>query len=99
MWPGRALEQGAECEWRGAQGSTVFLYMGSRTPVCPHRLGLERDVCVQVLGTPRHSGPLGCLQYSITVAVSTAWCVCVCLCVCVCVCVCVRACVCPAPGV
>ena len=58
---------------------------GSRTPVCPHRLGLERDVCVQVLGTPRHSGPLGCLKYSITVAVSTAWGVCVCVCVCVCV--------------
>ena len=25
---------------------------------------------MQVLGTPRHSGPLGCLKYSITVAMS-----------------------------
>lgn len=40
MWPGRALEQGAECEWWGALGSTVFLHMGSRTPECLHRLGL-----------------------------------------------------------
>ena len=34
---------------------------------------------MQVLGTPRHSGPLGCLKYSITVAMSTAWGVCVCV--------------------
>lgn len=41
MWPGRALEQGAECEWWRSLGSAaVFLHMGSRIPVCPHRLGL-----------------------------------------------------------
>lgn len=40
MWPGRALEQDAECEWWRSLGSAVFLHMGSRIPVCPHRLGL-----------------------------------------------------------
>ena len=94
MWPRQALEQGAECKWWGTLDSSVSLQIGSRTPACLHRLGLQGNVWMQVLGTLRHTGPLwvpGTLHncgYEYFLG-----------CVCVCVCACLRARVCPAPGV
>ena len=93
MWPGRALEQGAECEWRGAQGSTVFLYGVSDPSVSTPAGARERRVCA---GTWHSEAQRATRVSEILHNCGCEYCL---GCVCVCVCVCVRACVCPAPGV